>query len=238
MHKDRQLIQLTDVCRHYHHGHSTVKAVDGVSLAIAAGEFVGIVGSSGSGKSTILNLIAGLDSPTSGRITYSGTALADMTPGRLAGYRARQVGMVFQSFNLLPHRTALGNVELALLFDGTPRAERRGRAASALSELGLGDRLDHRPADLSGGEQQRVAIARALVKKPEILLADEPSGNLDRQNTKQITDLLARLNDQGLTIVMVTHDLDLAGRFARRIVRMHYGKIADPDGCRSAGGVA
>lgn len=230
MGKEKPLIKLTDVCRHYQRGSSVVRALDGVSLEIVAGEFVSIVGSSGSGKSTILNLMAGLDSPTSGRIAYDGTTLAEMTPGQLSSYRARKVGVVFQSFNLLSHRTALGNVELALLFDGTPRSLRRQRATAILKQLGMGDRLDHHPADLSGGEQQRVAIARALVKKPELLLADEPTGNLDRQNTEQIMGLLSGLNAEGLAVVMVTHDLDLASKYTHRTIQMNYGLIAVSDG--------
>jgi putative ABC transport system ATP-binding protein len=135
--------------------------------------------------------------------------------------------MIFQSFNLLPHRTALGNVELALFFDDTPRGERRKRAREVLTSLGMAERLDHRPSDLSGGEQQRVAVARALVKKPHLLLADEPTGNLDRDNSDQIAKLLTELNEQGLTVIMVTHDLDLAERLAHRTVRMEYGRLID-----------
>ena len=201
--------------------------MDDVSLEVKKGEFLGIVGASGSGKSTILNLMAGLDTPTSGHIEVDGAVLGALSRRELATYRARRVGMVFQAFNLIAHQTALRNVELALYFNDTPARERRHRATEILQQLGLGDRLDHRPADMSGGEQQRVAIARALVKKPEILFADEPTGNLDQANTLQIGDLLARLNDQGLTVVLATHDLNMARRYVHRTVRMDYGRLLE-----------
>jgi putative ABC transport system ATP-binding protein len=213
-----------------------VKAVDGVDLNIDQGEFVGVVGSSGSGKSTLLNLLAGLDTPTSGTIEIDRVALDSLSRRELASYRAKRVGMVFQSFNLLGHQTALGNVEMALYFDDTPRRERSDVAAKMLDRLGLSDRLDHKPADLSGGEQQRVAMARALVKHPEILFADEPTGNLDRDNSEQIMTLLSELNRDGLTIVLVTHDLDLAARVTHRTIRMHYGQLVNGADHESTGG--
>jgi len=216
-----------DLCRHYQRGQHVVRAVDRVDLAIDKGDFLAIVGSSGSGKSTMLNLLAGLDTPTSGKIEFEGTLLQSLSRRELAAYRAHKVGMVFQSFNLMPHLTALENVERALYFNHTPRRKRRQMAAEILEKLGLHDRVDHHPADLSGGEQQRVSIARALVKNPEVLFADEPTGNLDQGNSIQIADLLTDLNRKGLTVVMVTHDLELAGRYAARIVRMHYGQIID-----------
>jgi putative ABC transport system ATP-binding protein len=157
---------------------------------------------------------------------FEGTALSSLSRRELAAYRARRVGMIFQTFNLIPHRTALRNVELALYFNSTPARHRRPRAAQMLERLGLADRLDHRPRDLSGGEQQRVAIARALVKEPEILFADEPTGNLDQDNTLEIARILTELNGQGLTVVMVTHDLELARKCAQRIVRMNYGRLS------------
>ena len=218
-------IQTKGLCRYYRRGPHTVKAVDGVDLAVERGEFLGIVGASGSGKSTLLNLLAGLDTPTSGTIEVEHIALDSLSRRELASYRAKRVGMVFQSFNLLGHQTALGNVEMALYFDDTPRKERRDVATRMLDRLGLSDRLDHKPADLSGGEQQRVAMARALVKHPEILFADEPTGNLDRDNSEQIMTLLSELNRDGITIVLVTHDLELAARYTHRTVRMHYGQI-------------
>ena len=218
-------IQTVGLCRYYRRGPQQVRAVDAVDLAVRRGEFVGIVGASGSGKSTILNLLGGLDTPTAGHIEVDGVSLGSLSRRQLSAYRARRVGMVFQSFNLISHHTALRNVELALYFNDTPAGERRTRAAEILEHLGLADRLDHRPSDLSGGEQQRVAIARALVKRPEILFADEPTGNLDHDNTEQIAALLADLNRRGLTIVLATHDLDLAHTYPHRIVRMQYGRL-------------
>ena len=220
-------IQATDLCRHYQRGRTVVRALDGVTFGIQKGEFVAVVGASGSGKSTLLNLLAGLDSPTSGFIEVDTRRLGELSRRERAVYRAHRVGMIFQAFNLLPHRTALGNVEMALLFNDTPKRERRGRAREALERRGLGDRLDHRPADLSGGEQQRVTIARAIVKEPELLFADEPTGNLDRDNARAISDLLTELNGRGLTVIMVTHDVDLARAMADRVLRMSYGKIVD-----------
>ena len=199
--------------------------MDHVTLEIRSGEFVAVVGASGSGKSTLLSLLAGLDTPTSGSIVVDDTNLSDLSRRQRAHYRAHKVGMIFQSFNLLPHQTALKNVELALYFNDVPRHDRQRRAEAILQRLGLGDRLDHRPVDLSGGEQQRVAIARALVKQPRILFADEPTGNLDHDNARLIEETLTQLHRDGLTVVMVTHDLDLAARTAERALRMHYGGL-------------
>ena len=218
-------LRTIDVCRYYTRGPQVVRALDRVSLSIGRGEFLGIVGSSGSGKTTLLNLLAGLDTPTSGAVEIAGTPLTSMTRRQLSAYRAQKVGMVFQSFNLISHYTALQNVEMALLFNGTTPAERHRLASLALEQLGLADRTTHRPADLSGGEQQRVALARAIVKRPEILFADEPTGNLDYENAKQIVSLLTGLNRDGLTILMVTHNLELAQQHAHQIIRMQYGRI-------------
>jgi putative ABC transport system ATP-binding protein len=225
----KQWMRTVDLCRFYRRGPHEVRAVDGVSLALERGEFLGIVGASGSGKSTLLNLMAGLDTPTSGYIEIDNIALGSMTRRELAGYRALRVGMIFQSFNLIAHHTALRNVELALYFNDTPKRERKKRAEEMLERLGLVDRISHRPGDLSGGEQQRVAIARALVKQPEVLFADEPTGNLDHENSRQIGELLADLNRQGLTIIMVTHNLDMARQYAQRRIRMDYGSLVDDD---------
>jgi putative ABC transport system ATP-binding protein len=178
-------------------------------------------------KSTLLNLLAGLDRPTSGRILTPAGDLSELSRRGLAAWRAQHVGMVFQTFNLVPHRTALQNVELALLFVGVARAERDARARQILERMGLGSRLAHRPADLSGGEQQRVALARALVKRPRLLLADEPTGNLDRENAAAIAGFLAELSRDGITVVLVTHDAELAAADVHRTVRMHYGKATD-----------
>lgn len=226
-------IVTSELCRHYKRGPQLIKAVDGVSLSIGKGEFAGIIGSSGSGKSTLLNLLAGLDTQTSGTIRVGDTELHSLSRRELARYRARRVGMIFQTFNLLSHHTALRNVETALYFNDTPRSERHERSREILTRLGIGDRLDHRPADMSGGEQQRVAIARALVKHPEVIFADEPTGNLDYENARQISQLLSDLNEQGLTIVMVSHDLELARSICHRIVRMHYGTIVEDSQVRS-----
>jgi putative ABC transport system ATP-binding protein len=220
-------LKTVQLCRYYRRGPAEVRAVDKVDLAIARGEFVRIVGASGSGKSTLLNLLAGLDTPTHGHVKIDGVALDSLTHRQLSAYRANRVGMVFQSFNLLPHKTALENVEMALYFNSVPYRERRARSIEILKTLGLGDRMDHRPSDLSGGEQQRVAIARALVKRPEVIFADEPTGNLDHDNSIQIAGLLANLNQDGLTVILVTHDLDLAKQYAPRTIRMQYGSVVD-----------
>jgi putative ABC transport system ATP-binding protein len=227
---DVSFIRTLDLCRYYRRGEHEVRALDQVSMSIALGEFVAVVGASGSGKSTLLALLAGLDTPTSGRIEIGGRQLAGMSRKELAAYRAGRVGMIFQSFNLVPYRTALQNVELALYFDGTSRRERTGKAQATLERLNLGDRLDHRPSDLSGGEQQRVAIARALVKNPDILFADEPTGNLDYEHTRQIAGILTELNGQGITVIMVTHDRELASQCTQRLVRLVYGRLVEEVG--------
>ncbi len=213
--------------RYYRRGQYEVKALDGVNLELRRGDFLGIVGASGSGKSTLLNLMAGLDTPTSGTVELEGRQLSTMSRQELARYRGHKVGIIFQSFNLISHYSALQNVETALYFNDTSRRERKEMALMVLEKLGLADRMTHRPADLSGGEQQRVAIARAIVKNPEILFADEPTGNLDNENTLQITKLLAELNQGGLTIVMVTHNLEMAREYAHSVVRMHYGRVVE-----------
>ena len=201
---------------------------------IAHWHFLALVGASGSGKSTLLNLLAGLDTPTSGEITIEGVPLGSLGRRGLSRYRAKRIGMIFQSFNLIPHHTALRNVELAMYFNDTMPQERQRRATDILTRLGLGDRLDHRPSDLSGGEQQRVAIARALVKSPDLLLADEPTGNLDRDNAAHIAELITRLNRGGLTVIVATHDLVMAQAHAHRVIRMEYGKIIEERTTRPA----
>jgi len=220
------MLRLRELTKIYELGHQQIRALDGVNLDVQPGEFLRVIGASGSGKSTLLSLVAGLDTPTSGRIETPDGVLGEMSSRELAAYRARRVGMVFQSFNLISHRTALQNVELALLFTSVPRAVRTRRAAETLERLGLADRLAHRPADLSGGEQQRVALARALAKQPDMLLADEPTGNLDRDTSSSIAQLFGELNRRGLTILLVTHDLELAATAAHRTVRMSYGQLA------------
>jgi putative ABC transport system ATP-binding protein len=228
-------LRTLDLCRSYKRGKHEVRALQGVSLDVIRGEFLVIVGSSGSGKSTLLNLLAGLDTPSSGSVEFNGNVLSGMSRKQLASYRAHSVGIVFQSFNLVPHYTALQNVEAALFFNDTPPMERRKRATEALEQLGLSDRITHRPSDLSGGEQQRVAVARAIVKQPEILFADEPTGNLDYDNAQQIGQLLTRLNREGLTVIMVTHNLEVAKECSDRIIRMQYGRVAPGGGNEPAG---
>jgi len=223
------MLRIRELTKVYELGHQEIRALDGVDLDVAPGEYLRIIGTSGSGKSTLLNLVAGLDTPTSGRIETPDGVLAAMSGRELAGYRARRVGMVFQSFNLIPHRTALQNVELALLFSGAAQSDRTRRAEEMLARLGLADRARHRPADLSGGEQQRVALARALVKEPDLLLADEPTGNLDRDTSTAIATLFDELNRRGLTILLVTHDLALGAAAAHRTLHMSYGRITGED---------
>jgi ABC-type lipoprotein export system ATPase subunit len=205
---------------------STVVALRGVSMDVRRGERVALLGKSGSGKSTLLNLIGGLDRPTSGRIEAGGGDLARMTGEQLAAYRLTTVGVIFQAYNLIPSRTALENVELPMVLAGIAPSERRVAAIAALEAVGLGERLDHRPMELSGGEHQRVAIARALVNRPEILLADEPTGNLDSATAGEIMDLLLEhLRREGTTLIMVTHDEELARQSADRIVRLKDGRV-------------
>ena len=210
------LIEVRDISKSYTMGPSTVTALDKVSLDIAEGEFVAIMGASGSGKSTLMNLLGCLDKPTAGEYRLAGEKVSDLTTDELATIRNRQIGFVFQQFNLLPRTSALENVELPLLYSGVPSTERRSLAMARLTEVGLGTRADHQPSQLSGGQQQRVAIARALVNNPSLILADEPTGALDSRTSIEIMALLQKLNAQHMTIVMVTHEPDIAA-FASRI---------------------
>lgn len=229
------MLHAHDLHRIYHLGGQEVRALDGVTIDVREGEYLRIVGASGSGKSTLMNLLAGLDRPTSGRIDTPIGDLGSMSSDGLAEWRAHHVGMVFQTFNLIPHRTALQNVELSMLFLGKSRKERLNSATAMLGRLGLAGRLQHKPADLSGGEQQRVALARALVKRPRLLLADEPTGNLDQENAKQIADFLSELSGEGITVVLVTHDTDLASESVHRTIRLNYGKVVEETSHRGAG---
>jgi putative ABC transport system ATP-binding protein len=221
------------VSRHYQMGTALIRAVDDVTLEVRAGEFLALLGSSGSGKSTLLNLMAGLDRPTSGAIFAQGRNLSEMNPLELARYRSRTVGMVFQSFNLLPRMTLEENVELPLRLAEVDRGERAGRVRETLERVRLEKRLTHRPSELSGGEQQRAALARALVNCPTLLLADEPTGNLDSATGESIMVLLCKIQQSlGMTIVLVTHERPLAERFADRIASVADGKLAS-DGVQS-----
>ncbi len=219
-------ISIDNVTRHFAMGDSTIRAVDGVSLEVADGDFVALLGSSGSGKSSLLNLIAGLDRPTGGSIVVQGKNLAQLSSLQLAQYRLRTVGMVFQSFNLIASMTVHENVELPLRFAEMDRGERAKVSREAIERVGLGSRLDHKPSQLSGGEQQRVALARALVNQPKLLLADEPTGNLDSKTGTGIMDLIDTFNRTlGMTVLMVTHERALAERYARRLIFLADGKL-------------
>jgi len=218
------MIELRDIYKVYKNGSQEICALDGVSLAIAEGEFVAIMGTSGSGKSTMMNIIGCLDRPTTGDYVLAGTPITGYNEDALAKVRNRKLGFVFQSFNLLPRTSALAQVELPLIYAGVKPAERQARAASALDKVGLGQRTDHKPNELSGGQQQRVSIARAIVNNPRLLLADEPTGALDSRTTDEIMDLFLDLNATGMTVVMVTHEPDVA-EYAQRIVRFRDGRI-------------
>ena len=221
------LIHLRDVTRTYGAPAALVSALRGVSLSIRRGERVALLGKSGSGKSTLLNLLGGLDRPSGGAIEVQGRNLAGLSPAQLADYRLRTVGIIFQSFNLIASRTAVQNVELPMLFSGVPPRQRRLDAARALEAVGLGKRLHHRPTELSGGEGQRVAIARALVNQPAIVLADEPTGNLDSATAGEVMQLLlGHVSARQTTLVLVTHDEELARRNADRIVWLRDGQVA------------
>ncbi len=218
------VIKLVSVSRFYEMGEETIRALDDVSLEIAPNEYLALMGPSGSGKSTMMNIIGCLDSPTSGEYFFKGVPVHKLSDTQLADVRNRQIGFVFQTFNLLPRNTALKNVELPLIYAGLRRRDRESRAAQVLAEVGLADRIDHRPNELSGGQRQRVAIARALANNPSIILADEPTGNLDSKTGEEIMDLFDRLWHEGHTIILVTHEEDIASR-ARRIVRMRDGMV-------------
>ncbi|HET7231435.1 MAG TPA: ABC transporter ATP-binding protein [Longimicrobium sp.] len=222
------LIETRRLEKHYQMGAETVRALRGVDLTIYPNEYVAIMGPSGSGKSTFMNLIGCLDTPTSGDYILNGNHVAGMDDDQLARVRNREIGFVFQTFNLLPRSTALENVELPLVYGGVGAKERRERAAAALRSVELGDRLDHRPNELSGGQRQRVAIARALVTRPSIILADEPTGNLDSRTSEEIMTLFERLHAEGQTVIMVTHEPDIA-RHAHRVVTLRDGVISSDE---------
>jgi putative ABC transport system ATP-binding protein len=222
------MIELRRIEKLYRMGEEEVHALHGVDLGIARNEYVAIMGPSGSGKSTLMNIIGCLDTPTSGQYLLNGTDVSDMDANELAEVRNQQIGFVFQTFNLLPRATALSNVELPLIYAGLSRRARRQRAEEAMERVGLADRMRHRPAELSGGQRQRVAIARALINNPAILLADEPTGNLDSRTGEEIMGLFAALHREGNTVILVTHEADIAAH-AHRVVRILDGKIASDE---------
>lgn len=219
-----EIIRTEGITKHYHLGAETVRAVRGIDLLIEAGEFVALMGPSGSGKSTLMNMLGCLDTPTAGEYWLNGQLVSELDDDELAGVRNEQIGFVFQTFNLLPRATALHNVELPLIYAGVGRKERQERAAQKLEMVGLGDRMDHKPPELSGGQRQRVAVARALINDPALLLADEPTGNLDSVTSEDIMNVFVELNKEGQTIVLVTHEFDIA-EYAKRELHMRDGEI-------------
>lgn len=220
------ILEITALVKSYFKGDIAINAVDSISFTVNKGEIVSIVGRSGSGKSTLLNLIGGLDTASAGQIIYDGKKISDWSRNELATHRRFHVGMIFQSFNMIFTRNALDNVALALIFGACPKNQRKARAKELLKSVGLSDRIYHKPDELSGGETQRVAIARALANEPEIILADEPTGNLDSVTANEIIDLLVRLNkEQGKTILLVTHDQDTAEKISDRMIYLLDGKI-------------
>lgn len=220
------VLELTDVTKVYGAGDAEVRALDGVSLTVESGDYVAIMGASGSGKSTLMNIIGALDTVTDGTYRLDGIDVASLNDDALSIVRNRKVGFVFQSFNLIPRTTAIANVELPLMYRGVRRGERKRRAQEALTAVGLVDRMDHRPNELSGGQQQRVAFARALVTEPALLLADEPTGNLDSRSTQDVLALLDGIHDLGRTIVLITHENEVAAH-AKRVITLMDGRVTE-----------
>jgi len=218
------MIELKDISKNYRMGEMDICALCGVSLTVNAGELIAIMGPSGSGKSTLMNLLGCLDRPTSGTYTFESREISAMTDDELAHVRNAKIGFVFQSFNLLPRFSAIKNVAMPLVYSGVPAKDRTGKAVMVLEKVGLKDRMEHKPTELSGGQQQRVAIARALVNNPPLLLADEPTGNLDSRSGEEILNILVDLNNQGVTIMIVTHDHDVAAR-CKRIINLKDGQV-------------
>ncbi len=226
------VIEVRDVSKTYELGQIRVHALAGVSLRVERGDFVAIMGSSGSGKSTLMNLLGCLDVATGGRCLIDGTDVGEMDEDDLSDLRNRKIGFVFQSYNLVARTSALANVELPLAYAGVPRAARRERATRALASVGMADRLHHQPSELSGGQQQRVAIARAIVTNPSLVLADEPTGNLDSRSTAEVLAMFTRLNDEGRTVVLITHEHDVAAQ-CKRVITLSDGRVVSDE--RSAG---
>lgn len=222
----REMLRLNGIYKQYKQGSLEVVALKNINLSVAEGEFLSIMGASGSGKSTMMNILGCLDSPTSGEYLLDGEDVAKYSDYRLAEVRNKKIGFVFQSFNLLPKMTALENVELPMVYAGAGYKQRKAKAAAALEKVGLGGRVNHKPNELSGGQRQRVAIARSLVNEPAIIMADEPTGNLDTRSTFEIMDIFQGLNDEGVTVVMVTHEPDVA-QYTKRITVFSDGEIID-----------
>jgi putative ABC transport system ATP-binding protein len=221
---EQPLIQARDLRKTYHVGDQVVHALDGLDLDIRANEYVALMGPSGSGKSTLMNMLGCLDSPTSGSYMLNGQDVSRLEDDALAEIRNREIGFVFQTFNLLPRYTALENVALPMVYAGIPKAERQERAREVLTQVGLGDRMDHRPNELSGGQRQRVAVGRALVMRPSIILADEPTGNLDSATSEEVMELFGDIQKAGNTVILVTHEEDIAA-YAHRTVRLRDGRV-------------
>ena len=220
----QEVIRIKDLKKIYNLGNQKVRALDGVSVSIYRNEYVAIMGPSGSGKSTLMNILGCLDNPTSGEYVLNGTDVSKMDDGSLAEVRNKEIGFVFQSFNLLPKYSSLENVALPMIYAGVPSSKREARAKEALQNVGLGDRMEHKPNELSGGQRQRVAIARALINNPSIILADEPTGNLDTKTSVDIMNLFGQIHKNGNTVILVTHEEDIA-RYAHRVIRLRDGKI-------------
>lgn len=229
------LVEINNICKIYNPGENEVRALDHVSVSIDEGEFVAIIGQSGSGKSTLMNMLGCLDVPTSGEYRLHGQNVSELTDNELSDIRNREIGFIFQGFNLIANLTALENVELPLIYRGVPRGERVRLARTALEKVGLGKRIEHKPAEMSGGQQQRVAIARAIAQAPPIILADEPTGNLDSRSTEEIMAILQELYEEGRTVILITHNNEIADR-AKRIIQIKDGKIeSDTRGGKAVG---
>lgn len=218
------LIRITDICKVYNPGENEVRALDHVSLNIDKGEYVAIIGQSGSGKSTLMNMLGCLDVPSSGTYILNGTDVSSLSDDELSDIRNQEIGFIFQGFNLIPSFTAIENVELPLLYRGVSRSKRHELAIQALEKVGLGARMTHKPSEMSGGQQQRVAIARAIAQAPPVILADEPTGNLDSASSKEIIEILKKLHAEGRTVILITHDNEIAAQ-AKRVIRIKDGKV-------------
>lgn len=218
------LIQIEDICKIYNPGENEVRALDHVSLTVNEGEYVAIIGQSGSGKSTLMNMLGCLDVPTSGEYILNGQNVSHLTDDQLSDIRNQEIGFIFQGFNLIPSFTAIENVELPLLYRGVGKKERHDLAVKALTKVGLSQRMEHKPSEMSGGQQQRVAIARAIAQAPPVILADEPTGNLDSASSKEIIQILKELHKEGRTVILITHDNEIADQ-AKRVIRIKDGKI-------------